>query len=84
MKIRIVYLLGIIFLLCLFTGCMSEKDEVSVIPSISFAPLENEEKNIILDVYWDSTYSMKGYTTISQDNAYRSLPDDLDDIGNSM
>ncbi|WP_302048344.1 hypothetical protein [Megamonas funiformis] len=27
---------------------------------------------------------MKGYTTISQDNAYRSLPDDLDDIGNSM
>lgn len=84
MKTKILYLFSIIFLICLFTGCASEETITSEIPLITFAPIENREKEAIIDVYWDATYSMKGYTTIDQDNVYRSLPDTLDDIGNSM
>lgn len=38
----------------------------------------------ILDVYFDASVSMAGYTTIAADNIYRELPDELSSIGSSM
>ena len=85
MKKVILYLFCCIFLTPIFSGCAVDETSSTEIPSIVFAPSEQgENKTTDIDVYWDATYSMKGYTTIAQDNAYRALPDDLDDIGNSM
>lgn len=78
---------GIFSMFCLFlcAGCSSTDDSVvDSVPNIEFAPVEQEKDTTSIDVYWDATYSMKGYTTIDQNNVYRYLPDDLDDIGNSM
>lgn len=85
MKKVILYLFCCIFLTPIFSGCAVDETSSTEIPSIVFAPSEQgENKTTDIDVYWDATYSMKGYTTIAQDNAYRALPDDLDDIGSSM
>lgn len=85
MKKAILYLFCCIFLTPIFSGCAVDETSSTEIPSIVFAPSEQgDNKTTDIDVYWDATYSMKGYTTIAQDNAYRALPDDLDDIGNSM
>lgn len=83
------------FLLCCFcvlfsmlalVGCSIEEEDTATteIPAITFAPSQEKKGQTDIDVYWDATYSMQGYTTIDQDNVYRSLPDDLDDIGSSM
>lgn len=39
---------------------------------------------INIEVYFDATVSMKGYTTLAAGNVYRTLPDLLSDIGSSM
>ena len=39
---------------------------------------------IPVDVYMDATVSMQGYTTLANGNLYRTLPDFLTDIGDSM
>ena len=65
-------------------GCGSSGPTVSGdIPSI-FSKQQAEKQKTDVDVYWDATYSMQGYTTIPEGNVYRSLPDNLEDIGNSM
>lgn len=43
-----------------------------------------EDAPVVLDVYWDATYSMQGYTTVPQQNVYQNLPDNLEDIGVAM
>lgn len=78
-------LISVLFLVFALSGCEPGTGETPTeIPPITFAPVQEEKEQTDVDVYWDATYSMSGYTTIDQDNAYRSLPDDLDDIGNSM
>lgn len=84
MKKIIMWFCCCLFFIFTFGGCASEESASTEIPPIAFAPEQEEKQETNIDVYWDATYSMKGYTTIAQDNAYRSLPDDLDDIGNSM
>ncbi len=37
-----------------------------------------------MDVYWDTTISMQGFTRLSAGNVYRQLPDILSDFGNSF
>ena len=64
---------------CGFSGPTVSGD----IPSI-FSKQQAEKQKTDVDVYWDATYSMQGYTTIPEGNVYRSLPDNLEDIGNSM
>ena len=41
-------------------------------------------ERVDVDVYFDATVSMKGYTTLAAGNVYRTLPDILSDIGGSM
>lgn len=41
-------------------------------------------EKVDVDVYFDATVSMKGYTTLAAGNVYRTLPDLLSDLGSSM
>jgi len=72
----------IIFAL-LMSGCGEETGVVTLPPDFQRPPETLPEKTFI-DVYWDATYSMKGYTTLAAGNVYRTLPDLLGDIGSSM
>lgn len=40
--------------------------------------------NADVDIYFDATVSMRGFTTVAAGNVYRTLPDILNDAGNSM
>lgn len=63
-------------------GCSSNDEEASI-PNF-FLQQENQSAKTDIDVYWDATCSMQGYTTIPEENAYRNLPDGLEDVGDSM
>lgn len=50
-----------------------------------FSRAESEStEGAAVDVYWDATYSMQGYTTLAADNVYRALPDRLGDLGDAI
>jgi hypothetical protein len=57
-------------------------------PPVEIPPMPGGEQTnteqAAVDIYWDATFSMQGYTTIQEQNAYRSLPDNLEDIGTSI
>ena len=63
-----------IFLFLLTTvvaGCALGDDEASVaelppIPNVEI--VEDKNEPVVMDVYWDATCSMQGYTTIPQNN----------------
>jgi hypothetical protein len=87
MKWKWVSYIGVLFFILVglqLTGCgLSESANNIVVPSI-FAQQDIKKEKVNVDVYWDATYSMQGYTTIASGNAYRNLPDRLEDVGNSM
>ena len=65
-------------------GCFGGDAPADVaIPPLRQTPKAAGEK-LDVDVYWDATYSMKGYAVITGNNLYRTLPDELEDIGNSL
>ena len=75
----------------LLTGCFDElfADEEPNSQGFKLPPdfqqaADNVPEKVSVDVYWDATYSMQGYTTLAAGNVYRTLPDLLSDIGNSM
>ena len=43
-----------------------------------------DSANADVDIYFDATVSMRGFTTLAAGNVYRTLPDILSDAGNSM
>ncbi|MDD3114210.1 MAG: hypothetical protein PHQ44_00555 [Anaerovibrio sp.] len=68
-------------------GCFFDKEEsLGELPYLPYAAMPDTEQNksVGVDVYWDATCSMQGYTTIQQQNTYQRLPDNLEDIGISM
>ena len=77
------------FFLCLFLGgCAlpwenSQEMPITMPTDMARAELETST-SIPVDVYWDATVSMQGYTTLAAGNVYRTLPDLLGDIGDSM
>lgn len=87
----------ILLLVMTFSGCgLSEiTDEVFGLldnsdgkplpmpPNSALAPEPLAEK-FDVDVYWDTTISMQGFTKLAAGNVYRQLPDTLGDIGNSF
>ena len=78
--------IGVLFLLAgvvCVSGCGSDESGDAAIPSF-FVQQEASSEKTDVDVYWDATYSMQGYTTIPEGNVYRNLPDGLEDVGNSM
>jgi|GEM_PF-1154647 len=85
MRNVIVCMAAILFSLFL-GGCSPPwEDEVSItMPEDIAQASQDVSEEIGVDVYWDATYSMYGYTTLAAGNAYRTLPDELGDIGDSM
>ena len=77
------------FFLCLFLGGCAlpweNSQEMPITMPTDMARAEMETPAAIpVDVYWDATVSMQGYTTLAAGNVYRTLPDLLGDIGDSM
>lgn len=73
-----------------FGGCdpsddKPEQNEGAItLPKISHKPISTMPEKVEVDVFFDATYSMQGYTTLAAGNVYRTLPDILDSIGSSM
>ena len=67
----------------LASGCGGEDTALQLPEDYRRAEVELSEK-MNVDVYFDATVSMKGYTTLAVGNVYRTLPDLLTDIGSSM
>ncbi|MBQ9364278.1 MAG: hypothetical protein IJT82_00760 [Schwartzia sp.] len=74
------------FLLTFLAGCGGEKPDVKAEITMPepVAPVSEEITETVVDVYWDATYSMQGYTTILTGNFYRTLPDDIGALGESL
>ena len=73
-------------LLCfVFAGCSGDRysGEIRMPDNFSIAG-GSEPERIPVDIYWDATYSMQGYATLTGGNVYRTLPDHLGDMGDSM
>lgn len=64
-------------------GC-SESGGVIHFPEKYRSSEENLPEKINVDVYFDATVSMRGFTEQAAGNVYRTLPDLLSDIGDSM
>ena len=85
---------GCFLLLCLLVSGCGLLDSIfggsPKIPETGFSPpdhpvqTEQLPEKIMVDIYWDATYSMQGFTTLSAGNLYRTLPAHLGDIGNTM
>ncbi len=75
---------AMILLALLSGGCNEEGNVTITLPPDFQRPPEPVPEKFLIDVYWDATYSMQGYTTLDAGNVYRTLPDILGDIGSSM
>ena len=67
-----------------FAGCGSDSNDKISLPEDFKQTYETANNKVNVDVYFDATVSMKGYTTLSAGNVYRTLPDIFTDIGSSM
>lgn len=65
------------------SGCLPDKDTLPMPPGSSPVPTPMPDQ-ITVDVYWDATVSMKGFTTLAAGNVYRTLPDTLGDLSSSL
>ena len=79
---KLVLLMVMLCLLITTAGCGSGDEQA--LPAMDMLPKVSVPEHTDVDVYWDATYSMQGFTTVPQDNFYRTLPDQLSDIGSSM
>ena len=67
-----------------FGGCNTEPEAALQLPTDYQRSELTLAERVNVDVYFDATVSMKGYTTLAAGNVYRTLPDLLGDIGSSM
>lgn len=67
-----------------FWGCAGEQDAALQLPEDYQRSELTLAERVNVDVYFDATVSMKGYTTLAAGNVYRTLPDLLGDLGSSM
>lgn len=67
-----------------FAGCGSNEEGGIDLPKDFRQVTEVANEKVNVDIYFDATVSMKGYTTLSAGNVYRTLPDIFTDIGSSM
>ncbi len=78
--------MSLVLLLAVFlSGCIPspEPPPLPMPPSSQVLP-EPLPERMTIDVYWDATVSMQGFTKLAAGNVYRTLPDTLGDLGGSM
>ena len=92
-KIFNLTILTFIFVMTIFSaGCDSDsadeegekKSSGLSLPSDYVQTVKPINEKVAVDVYFDATVSMRGYTTLAAGNVYRTLPDILTDVGSSM
>ena len=79
--------MGLLLMVCSFllAGCGDDDTAVKITMPPQVASEEaGADTPTAVDVYWDATYSMAGYATLPEGNFYRTLPDELGDLGSSM
>lgn len=75
--------LALIFLALMLIGC--GEDDLTIELPEDYRRAENFNfESADVDIYFDATVSMRGFTTLAAGNVYRTLPDILNDAGNSM
>jgi len=67
----------------LFGGCGDEKNLVINMPKEAGQAVQQEQSSPVVDIYWDATESMRGYTAIPA-GIYRTLPDNMGDLATAM
>ena len=78
---------AMLFMLTALSGCGLLEPATEPIPmppapySTSLEPLPID---MTVDVYWDATISMQGFTTLAAGNFYRMLPDILSDMSSFL
>ena len=83
-------LIAVISFSVLTAGCLEDvvktsepAENFTLPPNVQNVARQVNEK-VPVDVYFDATVSMKGYTTLAAGNVYRIFPDILTDVGSSM
>ena len=80
------FIMAAIWLLSLvISGCGdSDLEKPLSMPMDAAVRPEPLPEQIIVDVYWDATVSMQGFTKLAAGNIYRNLPDTLGDLGGTL
>ena len=81
---RAVTIAVVLFITMTLSGCVPDDGPILTMPPGSIVPLPPKSNQITVDVYWDATPSMKGFTKLAAGNVYRALPDMLSDLCGSM
>lgn len=81
---RIVFACLIVIVGFFLDGCVSESQMTIQLPADYQHSESTLTEKVNVDVYFDATVSMKGYTSLAAGNVYRTLPDLLGAIGSSM
>ena len=84
MKNKYALIAGILLMIALLTGCGSDKIPTISMPTEAGQSAEKTQAKPVVDIYWDATESMRGYTTAAAGSIYRTMPDSLGDISTSM
>lgn len=76
----------LLLLTVVISGCGLLGKDTGPLPPIPGAspPPSPAPKEVVMDIYWDATISMQGFTRINAGNVYRTLPDTLGNMGSVM
>ena len=81
---RAVAFVAVLFMSVFLSGCGGSDEPILTMPPGSPMPPASKSSRMTVDVYWDATVSMKGFTTLAAGNIYRELPSLLDELGGSL
>ena len=81
---RAVAMAVVLFMTVALSGCGGSDGPILTMPPGSQVPPGQKPAQMTVDVYWDATVSMKGFTTLAVGNVYRTLPDMLGELGGSL
>lgn len=74
--------LALILLTLTLIGCGEDSLTIELPEDYRRAEFDSERADV--DIYFDATVSMRGFTTLAAGNVYRTLPDILNDAGGSF
>lgn len=73
-----------LFMTVALSGCVDSDEPTLTMPHSSQLPPESKPAQMTVDIYWDATVSMQGFTTLAAGNIYRTLPDTLGELCGSL
>ena len=73
-----------IFATFFFAACGNEIDQSAFENLPAIEKSQPVDSKISVNVLWDATISMQGFTTLAPMNVYRTLPDEIENICSSI